>query len=183
MAFKLVATGLPDLVPMDRSEGRHVSAAIRRLCIKFGHFDDSPFPDDKTRMELGSAFEDGLADFLARRIVASNPERYIRIGEQVLDGIYGTPDILDLETMTIIEVKLTWLSTKNDPDGKKFWKYWTQIKAYCHMLGIRRGQLWICHINGDYRGSGPIMNVWEPDAGEFSEDELRTNWSMIRAYS
>lgn len=197
---QLVSSGLQDLFPMIRSEGRHVSHAIRRLCIQLGHFDDRPLPEDRTRLELGSAFEDALIDALTsaliNRVVASDPDRYVRLGEQSLDGIYGTPDLYDLHEQAVIEVKLTWLSLKWDPESPKFWKYWKQLQAYCHMLGTRRAKLWICHINGDYKYGngdpckwchkevdGPHLHVWEPTDGEFAESELSDTWAMVKAYA
>lgn len=184
---RLISTGLGDLLPMTRSEGRHVSLAIRRLCIQLGHFDDSPLPEDRTLLELGSAFEDLLAGALAARVERSDPGRYIRPGEQECDGIFGTPDLYDLTDHAVIEVKFTRLSTKHDPESTKFWKYWKQLQAYCHMMGTRRGRLHIIHINGDYKfgslGSAPTYRVWGPDHGEFEESEIADTWSLIKAYS
>lgn len=188
---------------MVRSEGRHVSHAIRKLCIQLGHFEDSPLPEDKTRMELGSAFEDALARALAERMRRSEPDRYAYIGEQCFEGVYGSPDIFDVTDHAVIEVKLTWLSIKHDPEGEKFWKYWKQLQAYCKMLDTRKGRLHIAHVNGDYSygrgakvcpwckrdlkrdevGDGPHYHVWEPDGGEFKQAELDSNWAMIKAYS
>ena len=185
---RLVSTGLKDLLPMaGRSDGKHVSHAIRKLCIQLGHFEDTPLPEDRSLLEIGSAFEDLLSESLMRRVAASDPERYFRPGEQECDGIFGTPDLFDLTDKAVIEVKFTRLSTKHDPESPKFWKYWRQIQAYCHMMGTTRGRLHILHVNGDYKwgtpGTQPVYRVWEPDGGEFSDAELESNWAMIRAYA
>ena len=172
---------------MVRSEGKHVSHAIRKLCIQLGHFDDLPLPEDRSLLEIGSAFEDLLASSLAARVMTHEPDRYIRPGEQEHEGIFGTPDMIDLTDMAVIEVKFTKLSTKHDPESPKFWKYWRQIQAYCYMMGLTRGRLHIMHINGDYKfgtpGSMPTYRVWEPDGGEFTQSELESNWAMIRAWA
>lgn len=197
---ELVSSGLTDLIPMDRSAGKHVSHAIRKLAIQFGHFEDTPFPQDKTRMEMGSAFEDMLARQLGEReAAAGEPDRWIKVGEQRLDDIAGTPDFIDLIDFAVREVKLTWLSIKHGPEDKKFWKYWAQVKAYCYMLGMNTGYLHIGHIMGNYcyddlvdcpwcvaanminrTGNGPHYHVWRR---EFSDSELHDNWMMIKAYA
>lgn len=189
---------------MVRSEGRHVSHAIRRLCIQLGHFEDTPFPQDKTRMEMGSAFEDMLALQLGVRMAekarADGEEaRWTKIGEQCVGGIYGTPDFVDLIDMAGREVKLTWLSIRHSPEDKKFWKYWFQCKAYGYMLGLDTWYLHIGHIMGNYKyeditacpwcvaaklpdqtGNGPHMHTWRK---RFTESELHDAWAMVRAYA
>lgn len=191
---ELVSAGLGDLVPMVRSEGRHVSHAIRRLCIQFGHFEDTPFPQDKTRLELGSAFEDSQALALGSRLALNGePDRWIKVGEQEVDGIFGTPDYVDMVDTVGREIKLTWLSIKHDPEGKKFWKYWLQCKAYGYMLGLDTWYLHIAHIMGNYKydniepcpwcretGNGPHYHVWKK---QFTESELHDAWAMIKAYA
>lgn len=192
---QLVSTGLGDLIPMVRSEGKHVSHAIRKLCIQLGHFEDTPLPKDKSLLELGSAFEDLLAKSLMERVAISEPDRYVRLGEQECDGIFGTPDIFDITDHAVIEIKLTQMSVKHDPEGPKFWKYWKQLQAYCHMLDTRKGRLHIVHeVDWSFGKMGKCphcgeefgrshYHVWEPDGGEFKKEELESNWAMIRAYA
>lgn len=186
---QLLRVGLPDLVPMERSQGRHVSHAIRRACIQLGHLDDTEMPEDKTRMEFGSAFE----DFVAARVAVRWPDRYIFVGEQCHEDIYGTLDLFDTQESAVVEIKWTALSTNNDPEGLKFWKYWKQIQAYCVMMGVNKGQLWVCHNNGDYKYGkggpcqwcgqlvdGPHLHVWQQ---EFSDSELADTWALVKAYA
>jgi hypothetical protein len=186
---RIVASGIGDLLPMERSgePHRHVSAIIRSLCIALGHFEDDAKGKgtdnakgegpDQTRMELGSAFEDALASALADRYARSDPDRYVRPGPLEKDGLIGNMDLLDVTDWAVIEIKLTWISSRHPADSEKFWKYWVQLKAYCTLVGTRLGRLHVCHINGDYKGSrGPVYNVWED---EFSEQELAENWRML----
>lgn len=185
---KLVAAGLGELVPMVRSEGKHVSHAIRKVCLQLGHFEDTGLPTDKIRFEMGSSFEDMLALSLAERYRVNNPNRFIRPGELVLDNIYGTPDLFDVEDMAVVEVKLTWMSGKWNPESTKFWKYWKQIQAYAHMLGVNKGRLCIAHVNYytqvcpwcKEESVGPHYHEWEED---FSEIQLLDTWNMIKAYA
>jgi hypothetical protein len=183
MTPTLMATGIPELLPMKRGgePHRHVSVIIRSLCLRLGHFAGSESnPEegrDQTRLELGCAFEDAVARALADRYAADMPGRYCRIGEIEKDGLLGTPDLLDLEAWAVAEIKLTWMSARHDPESEKFWKYWVQLKAYCHMLETQVGHLHVCHINGDYRTNrGPVYNVWR---AEFTKSELAENWRML----
>lgn len=179
MKLTLVSTGIEDLIPMERSgdPSRHVSAVIRYMCIKLGHFeDDAMTAEHQTRMELGSAFEDVMIAALAARYV-ENDNRYVQPGELFLDGMIGSPDLLDVDDYAIEEIKLTWLSSNHDIDSKKLWKYWVQIKAYCRMAETQLGRLHVCYVNGDYRGErGPTYRKWE---AEFTKEELQENWRML----
>ena len=128
-------------------------------------------------MELGKAFEYALAASMAE----DSPDRYLQPGELELDGMFGTPDIYNATDNAIEEIKLTWMSTNNEVDGKKFWRYWTQIKAYCHMWGTHIGRLHTLFIMGDYRyqqgTGGPVYKCWEQ---VFTQDELEENWTMLK---
>lgn len=174
--YELYREGIPNLLPMQgRSDGVHVSSVIRHLCLKLNHFDDTGEGPDLTRLQLGNAMEDTLAS----RYAQDNPNKYVTLGELMKDGIYGTPDLFDVQDMSIIEIKLTWLSSNHGPDSLKFWKYWVQVKAYCYMLGVTLGRLCVCHINGGYgkEGGGPVYREWQR---EFSRQELGENWALIK---
>ena len=181
---RLVSEGMHELLPMVRT-GRpeaHVSAVIRYLCISLGHFaaeDDAVEGErDYTLMELGSAFEDAVVEALSNRWATANPDRFVRPGELELDGLIGTPDLLDTVLFAVVEIKLTKLSSNWGPDSIKFWKYWVQLMAYCYMLRTTKGFLHVCHINGDYRDNrSPCYRVYEAN---FSIAELGRNWRMLR---
>ena len=127
-------------------------------------------------MELGCALEHAIAE----RYEQDEPGRYLAIGELALDGVTGTPDLVDLVDNAVIEIKLTWSSgslERNPPDSQKFWRYWVQLMSYCKMYGTNTGRLHVCHINGDYAENRfPIYRVWER---KFTDEELATNWRMI----
>lgn len=172
----LVTDVMPNLLPMEgRSSGMHVSTIIKDLCIRLGHFKDDGSDLDSSYLQLGKAFEYALILMLEE----DNPGKYVQPGEQEKDGIYGTPDILDVEEWVIDEVKVAWMSSRHEPDSDKFWRYWTQIKAYCYMVGTTVGRLRICHVVGDWKGSGAKYREWRH---EFSEQELMENWIMLRSH-
>jgi hypothetical protein len=181
MAPRLIAAGIPDLLPMERGgePGCHISAIIRSLCLRLGHFEDGGEIDEKqqTRMELGCAFEDAVAKALAARWAKAYPDRYAQPGEMEKDGLIGTMDLLDVIDWAAVEIKLTWMSSRHEIESVKFWRYWAQLKAYCYMAETRIGRLHIGHINGNYRDDrGPNYNVWED---EFSKQALAENWRML----
>ena len=194
MSYELLRSGIGDLVPMERTGDprSHVSACIRSLCVKLGHFEteDEEDMDDEakaarqTRWEMGSAFEEAVRGGLARRYQQSDPDRYVVPGELVLDGLIGSPDLVDCYTETVIEIKLTWMSSRHHPESAKFWKYWVQLMEYVHMLGWKRGELHVCHIMGDYRENrSPIYNVWGPEGGKFERIHLIENHRMLLSES
>lgn len=183
---RLVRRGIPELLPMARTGDprAHVSAVVRSLCIKMGHFapdDEDEGERDYTLMELGSAFERALVTALAERYAQSMPDRYVQPGELELDGLIGTPDLLDLLDVSVHEIKLTKLSSRQPLDGPKFWKYWVQLMAYCRMAETTKGFLHVCHLNGDYKENRePDYRVYEVN---FTIDELKRNWRMLKVHS
>lgn len=175
---KLLYEGMPDLLPMQgRSSGIHVSEVIHELCIRLGYFkgelDEKP---NNSWMQLGCALEDSLV----RRFDEHHPGKYVRVGELELDGLFGTPDLVNVDDWADEEIKLSWMSSARPPDDVKMWRYWVQIKAYCKMLESNIGRLHVCHINGDWRGQGPIYRVWEQT---FTKGELNENWHMLLTHA
>lgn len=183
MNVELVSSGIPELLPLVRTGDptHHVSMIIRYLCIKLGHFesDEERGGPSITRMEMGNAFEDALVAGLAMRYVKRWPHRYVRPGEIELDGLIGTPDLLDLMHEAVDEIKLTWISSRHadDPECEKFWKYWVQLQAYLKMMGWKTGHLHICFVNGNYKDKrDPVYHVYR---AEFTQRELDDNWRML----
>jgi hypothetical protein len=172
--IRLTSEGIPDLLPMlDRTDGCHVSSIIHDLCVRLRYFsnDDSSVLTT-TWAQLGCALEDSVVSRYERHY----PDRYVRPGELYLDSLYGTPDLIDTVDWAVEEIKLAWMSSNNSPHSSKFWRYWVQVKAYCKMVGTNVGRLHACHVMGDYKGGGPVYNVWE---GKFTDQELADNWAML----
>lgn len=181
MPPRLLKQGMPELFPQSRrSKGKHVSAAIFDIMQTLypDKYDGSPI--DITRANLGNAFEKTIA----RGLHEADPDRYAIPGELEHEDWYGTPDLWDTINQTTIEFKLTWysLNRADDIEGEWAWRYWVQLKAYCHMAGMTKGRLYICFINGNYRrddpDSGPTVRGWED---EWTKEELLENWNMLKA--
>lgn len=185
MNITLVRSGIPELMPMQRSgdPASHVSYIIRSLCIRMGHFKPSD-PDAAPRQtlwELGSAFELAVIRGLAERYAMNDPHKYCSPGEMELDGLIGTMDLFELTPEPAVhEMKLTKLSANHDPESDKFWKYWVQLKAYCRMAEVQHGYLHVCHINGNYRDIPEVYNVWHC---KFTKQELMENWRMLTSHA
>jgi hypothetical protein len=190
LELKLIRSGIPDLVPMVRGgdEKKHVSYAIRRMCLALGHYEDRDEDgiDDGVRSlwGLGSAFEDAVVTSLSERYALTYPGRYVRTGELELDGLLGNPDLFDTVDQAVEEMKLTKMSSRRGPEDEKFWKYWVQVKAYCRMMEVQVGRLHVCYINGNYKrddtATGVEYKVWE---ARFTKIELINNWKMIRNHA
>jgi hypothetical protein len=173
-----------------RSPGpAHVSNIIRDIentVLKPGQrrkYDDLS-PEEKRRMgayvSVGWAWEEAIRGaLLASGAGPLSSERFISPGECVLDGIYGTPDWLDVDDYCVEEFKATWRSSRRplDPD---FWHWLVQIKAYCKMLGCTWARLRVFYVNGDYRDSGPQIKHFRL---EWSKLEIDQNWEMLKNHA
>lgn len=179
MPPRLVEEISMELFPMHgRSKGRHVSEAIYAIMKDLypERFDDTPI--DMNRANLGNALERAIIDGL----VEAYPGRYEKPGQLELDNTFGTPDLWDVYEWTCLEFKLTWASMRraDDMEDVWWWRYWVQLKAYCHMAGQTKGRLCIAFVNGDYsRGDtgGPRILCFE---NEWTVDELQENWEMLQ---
>ena len=179
---ELVQEGAPILCPMQgRSKGDHVSVLVHELCLELGHYKEDDGEVNQARLELGNAWEYALIN----RLQLDDPDRYIQPGELELDGVYGTPDILDMVEKADCEIKCSFMSCKHGPGSDKFFKYETQLKAYLHMLATPKhrwlvGYLHVCFVMGDYKygspTSGPVYRIWRY---VFTPQELEMNWKML----
>lgn len=122
--------------------------------------------------EVGFLWEDLLTRVLADHCGA-------RPGEVELDGIVGSPDGYDPDSGILYEYKSTWKSVKN-AHPKDVWKWMTQVKGYCMMLGVSTVIFHVFYIMGDYRGSGPLYRSY---LFTFTERELQENWQMLKNHA
>lgn len=194
----LICSEIPELLPMTgRSDGVHISTLISSLCVEMGFYKSADFRDaPKSKMALGSALEHALA----HRYMLQYPGKYYRWWDPVTeswrndleverDGVYGTIDLFDVQTPAVEEIKLTWMSTRQefDEQGKnivfservgksKLWRFGVQLKAYLWMIGAEAGRLHLAFPRGDYKSEDADYHVWEK---RFSERSLENNWGML----
>lgn len=166
-----------------RSPGLHVSQIIRDLMnkvVKPGQrqHDSELSPAELQRMgtyrSLGFAWERALERSL---IDAFSQGAVIRPGEVMLDGVAGSPDLIDMRNFTLEEWKCTWKSSRRiDNLEDEFWEWTVQIKAYLKMLGFTQCCLRVFFVNGNYRDSGPQVMC---RLLIFTQAEIDENWNML----
>lgn len=181
-----------------RSTGLHVSDIIESLNEQV-----DPLPGElldayaKLGFVVERVFEAGIT-------AACLSDRYIRLGELELDGIAGSPDMVDLEEWKVIDTKAKWCSSKwagipgspqqeiQDAVGSKFFKEIIQLKSYCHMItqctdrACNVGELWFCFVNGDYKEIAKGVRCpphWMARRFTFTPNELKDNWAMLVAHA
>ncbi len=157
-----------------RTPGVHVSAIIRRIGIAIGTNKGNNFTaDDLNNFAIiGRLWERVLAEVLFQ------PPRYERVGEIEKDGIIGSPDCVDTQDWSDVEMKVTWKSSRAFTETQKFREYLYQCKAYCCILGTLRARIVVLHICGNYSPSVPVAK--ENDL-LFTPQELNDNWRMLKA--
>jgi len=113
-------------------------------------------------------FSKAWSDKAVKRGLIFRPEP-----EQV-DGVWVSPDGVNIEEPALEELKFTWRSSSRSPEDN--WKWMTQIKAYLYCLGLTGVHLRVFYINGDYKDRRP---KYQPYRLTFEADELLENWAML----
>jgi hypothetical protein len=157
-----------------RTLGVHVSSIIRNIGIAIGTNKGNTFTEGDLNQFaiIGRLWERVLSEVLF------SPPRYERIGEIERDGIIGSPDCVDTENWSDVELKVTWVSAKGFTERQKFREYLYQCKAYCYILGMARARLIVLHICGNYAPPVPIAKEYDLT---FTAQELTENWRMLLA--
>ena len=160
-----------------RPAGLHLSQIIKSLLLTIDP-DRYGQPLHESKVLTGLAFERVLEQGFGA--VASDSFRPDPIQA---DGIWCSPDHLGMDPVRVKEFKLTWYSSsKSCPDDEVYWPWLVQIKGYCHAVGTLLGELWVFHVNGDYKPPRPperplVLSL------EFTDLELRENWDMLTGHA
>lgn len=165
-----------------RSPGLHLTPIIHDIAIKLGIL--KPRPGDKDNgpppclMEMGFMFEDLLAKVFSERM-CYRPEEVTKDGIAASPdgiGVWDKEDTLGIKNGEVVleEYKCTWMSSKRGVEDQ--WRWMTQIKGYCYMLGLRACILRVLWINGNY---APPTPQYQAFLLRFSDRELEENWTMI----
>ena len=127
-----------------------------------------PLPIPEDRVGFGTRFEEALEPQLAAKYQGYRPGEFavqhaadcvhsrtkVRVGDLVCPcgaGIIYSPDYLFMvpKRDTILgEFKLTWYSSREFPDHRKFQKWLTQIKFYLHNLKLTTTWVFPFWVNG-----------------------------------
>lgn len=160
--------------------------------------DGTPLPFDDLKAEIGSAFEEALEPIIRKRIItAERPGEYatqhaadcvhvrtpVRVGDAPCPcgaGVIFSPDhFLFNGVFRLGEFKLTWMSVGKGIRDRRFDKWWTQMKVYCHHLGTPFARLYALFVNGSWDGgrpSEPLLCCWDV---EFSMKETAEEWATL----
>lgn len=163
---------LSDEQGMTRTKGVHVSGIIKHILQTSGLQKENNFTEDDLQdfANVGRLWERILSETLYP------PPRYERVGELEMDGIIGSPDALDTQDMADVEMKVTWVSSRDFVNRQKFREYLWQVKSYCRYLGTCRAVIPVLHINGDYRPPKPQALKYTL---LFTPQEIKENWQMM----
>jgi hypothetical protein len=192
----LETDALPTTLPMSRAKGVHVSDVIHSLAVALGHY--TPSDDfNYAQLELGSAYEYGLIG----RLRDTHPTQFIQPGEMTVDDLHGNLDQFNLADWLVEEFKHSKITVRHDPTAldcpacdrpgpcRKFWKWWVQTAAYCHMVTtlyfadrpVRECRLRVLFARGDYKGRGDEQyRQWRR---RFTDNEIAQTWSMLVGHS
>ena len=154
-----------------RSPGTHLSDILDFIeAMAFGKKKFKETPNSYLFAEMG---------FMWERVAKAQDQA--RLGELFidpelcLDGIYLSPDGVDLLHNNLIEYKFTWKSSARTPTWENQRWMW-QTKAYCKALGMDRVLFRVLYINGSYY---PFEPVYDNTLCVFSQEELDNNWNMV----
>jgi hypothetical protein len=105
------------------------------------------------------------------------------------DGITGHPDINDFTIDCVTECKAT---TRRAPIGYKLGEditpllydssledYFAQLACYMEMREVKRGELIVCYLKGDYSG---IEAFWDSYILEDAEEYTNGIWRLVSSY-
>ena len=184
MEAKLLDIELPTLGSGNnpRSDGLHLTDIIRDLMNKSGLAPEKSNWNRQAVFGAGFVWEEVIATYweevfsIALAQVLGRKFSWFSTGELCKDGIYCTPDGLDVghKTWVVQEAKFTWKSSKNKPVDN--WYFTTQNKAYCYVVGCVEAVIHVYYCMGDYKGSGPIYEPWY---FSYKPHELQENWEML----
>jgi len=153
----------------DRSPGLHVSNIYsdidRTLNGSPEHWENAAEPG----FLWEDVFSEAWSDKAVKRGLIFRPEPF------QVDGVWMSPDGVNLDGMRLEECKFTWKSSNREPVEN--WKWMTQMKAYCHGLGFTEANLRVFYCNGDYRQDRKPK--YKGYRFTFAEDELLENWLML----
>lgn len=174
-----------DAHSVDRSGGLHLSTIIQDLAYRGDYRDGAVDSSTRQLWEAGFIWEDMGGRTMAHRYHSAYPSsRFLLQCELQSDGVFMTPDILDVERGVDVEMK--WTRRKYEGPGtlsSPRYRHWMwAAKAYCRAACMVVAEFHVLFVNGDYsRGAMADTSAQEPKAWrvEFSGRDLEDNWRML----
>lgn len=163
-----------------RSPGVHLTQVIRDMAEVSGIGKDSGFlEEDLAWFACGGHLWEHVFDNAHKQAIDRGD--LISPGEFFLDGVFATPDRVDLSRPALIELKCRWQSSRKFENlEKNYWCELTQLRCYCHMLGILEGDLIIFFLVGDWRPPIPCVRGVNL---KFTDFELEETWMQILGHA
>lgn len=178
-----------------RSSGIHLSSIIKDRLITAGVSRKTvgrPFTREEQHLlfERGFLWERMVAEFtetqewISRQIDEAASQHFaagfaetdrvlIRPGECMMDGIYMTPDALNMAEYAIEEYKATAIRAKNfDIEARRQEWLW-QACSYAKVFGMNKAIFRIWHVSD---------NCITPILVEWTHEEVDENWRQIREH-
>uniref|UniRef100_A0A6M3IJM5 YqaJ viral recombinase domain-containing protein n=1 Tax=viral metagenome TaxID=1070528 RepID=A0A6M3IJM5_9ZZZZ len=175
MKCRLIPEPFPWTVGPVRTPGLHLSEIIQGIVTDLTGQKRGDTDDPRLQFEKGFLWENLLS-------LAFAEQAAVRPGEVELDGIICSPDGVDFEPggeMVLEEYKCTMMSCSKNPPADVL-KWMIQVKGYCYVLGTTRAKMRILYLAGSWNPPVPEYRVYE---FEFTPDELRENWVMVKNYA
>lgn len=169
--------------PMYRDPGFHVSeliAKVEEMSSSKRRYDDDE--EESGLMSMGKIWEAVMRHWMAQ--YCSNMGLHFQPSVKVqMDEIFGNLDgvvelVVDgmiMQVMAVVESKFT---TTKDARPESKWKWLSQGKAYCHMLG-EDNPLCVWYPVLQIPKSGPPDAVFHLFTHTFKEHETAENWQML----
>lgn len=178
--MSLIRGSMPITGNGERSPSLHLTQIIHSLAQSIGVQEDSASEEQlQAYASVGFIWEKVVENGMA---LACESSRYVRPGEVMLDGIIGSPDLLDLEQSLVIDTKVTFKSsTKLSDLQRNHFKWIWQLKSYCLMVGWPTAELWILPMCSDWKP--PMIAPPVRKRLQFTQVELRDNWLMITQHA
>lgn len=178
--MSLIKGSMPITGDGTRSHGLHLMQIVGSLAQSIGVQEDSANEEQlQAYASVGFIWERIVEQGMA---LACESQRYVRPGEVMLDGITGSPDLLDLQESIVIDTKVTFKSSSKLADLQRNHCKWIwQLKGYCRMIEWRTAELWILPMCSDWKP--PMIAPPVRKRLEFSKVELDENWRMLTQHA
>lgn len=171
-----------DQAGLTRTPGLHLSRIygdIEQQWLKRQPLDDR---DRAAYMAGGFLWEHAFSKAFSQSLITS---AVTRPPELYLDGIIGSPDLINYDRWCPWDTKFTWKSARKlDSMERHFWPWLVQQKGYIRMMqemgACRDAELFIFFVNGDY--APPIPQVRHLLL-EFEQVEIDENWEMVTRHA
>ncbi len=166
-----------------RTPGLHLSTIYADIEAQWLKREPLEERDRAAYMSGGFLWEHAFGQAFGRSIsgldISRPPELY-------LDGVIGSPDLIDYKRWRVLDTKFTWKSARKlDHMERYFWPWLCQMKAYLKMMqtlqaGANTAELYIFFVNGDY--APPIPSTRHLEL-EFDQQEIEENWAMVMKHA